>query len=556
MESPGSRNSSKTICSMKFRCSPTIRHAAMLAIACMLAQTALSRGSDRSTDYARAEAFVRQGHWDQGIVLLVPLLSSNPRNQKALNLIGIALTGKGELKKANQRFEQALRINPQFLPAMKNLAVNEFTLKDIGAAERHLLAASKLAPEDPVVHAYLGEIAYNRQNYRQAVDHLPRAGKLLAQDPSVAAHLVVSYLEIEQQPKALDLLDTVDTQRLKPRTQFELGFALARHDLSKQAIPYFQAVRQSFPDSYNVGFNLAVCYVQSTNYSQAIEVLRGLADRGHKTSEQQNLLAEAYEGNQQTQAAIDTLREATLLAPTDEDNYLDLAALCMNHDSFDLGMEVVNVGLHYRPQSGRLIFERGLLHAMLNQFELAEQDFQQAAELAPENNFSYIGLGVSYMQTGDLPQAITVLRQRTRLKPDDSVLQYLLGEVLIRSGAKAGDASFEEARTALEKSIKLNPNFPESRVALAKIYLKENQIEDAVAHLEKARTLDPKNQAACSQLAIAYRRQGKPELAKQMLSSLKELNEQERANSRGRTRIVRAGAPQDAASNPQPQHPE
>jgi len=59
-------------------------------------------------------------------------------------------------------------------------------------------------------------------------------------------------------------------------------------------------------------------------------------------------------------------------------------------------------------------------------------------------------------------------------------LQYLLGEVLIRSGAKAGDASFEEARTALEKSIKLNPNFPESRVALAKIYLKENQIEDAV----------------------------------------------------------------------------
>jgi len=148
------------------------------------------------------------------------------------------------------------------------------------------------------------------------------------------------------------------------------------------------------------------------------------------------------------------------------------------------------------------------------------------------------------------------LRQRIRLKPDDSVLQYLLGEVLIRSGVKAGDASFKEARAALEKSIILNPNFPESRVALAKIDLKENGIEDAVAHLEKARALDPKNQAACSQLAIAYRRQGKPELAKQMLGSLKELNEQERANSRGRTRIVRGDAPQDAASDAQPQHPE
>jgi len=202
------------------------------------------------------------------------------------------------------------------------------------------------------------------------------------------------------------------------------------------------------------------------------------------------------------------------------------------------------------------MFHRGLFHAMQNQFELAERDFQQAAELAPEKNFSYVGLGVSYMQTGNLPQAITVLRRRTRLKPDDSVLQYLLGEALVRSGANSGDPAFKEAQAALETSVKLNPNFPESRVALAKIYLKEDRIEDAVAHLEKARALDPKNQAAYSQLAIAYRRQGKPDSAKQMLSSLKELNEQERANTRGRTRIVKQSSPQDQASDAQQQRPE
>jgi len=540
---------------MKFSCSDTMRHLAMLAIACMLVSAIFSRASDISEAYAHAEAFVRQGHWDEGIALLVPLIRSNPRNLKVLNLMGIALTGKGQLKKANEQFEQVLRLDPQFLPAMKNLAINEFTLKEVRAAERHLLAASRLAPADPVVHAYLGEIAYNRHDYRHAADHLPRAGALLLKDPNVSAHLVVSYLEVEEQPKALALLDRAPAGRINPRSQFELGLTLARRNLFRQATSYFEALRQSFPDSYNVGFDLALCYVQSKEYSHAIGVLRGLADRGHKTSELDNLLAEAYEGNKQTQEAVDTLREATLLAPEDEDTYLDLAALCMNHDSLDLGMEILNVGLRYHPQSDRLVFQRGLFHAMQNQFELAERDFQLAAELAPEKNFSYVGLGVSYMQTGNLPQAITILRQRTHVKPNDSVLQYLLGEALIRSGATSGDPSFKEAQAALATSVRLNPNFPESHVALAKIYLKENRIEDAVAHLEEARALDPKNQAAYSQLAIAYRRQGKPELAQQMLTSLKELNEQERANFRARTRIVREGSPQDQASDMQ-QDPE
>jgi tetratricopeptide (TPR) repeat protein len=530
-----------------------VRPLAIWIIMCTLASGLFGRAPDVSQDYAHAEALVRQGRWDEGMAILGPLLNTDPRNLKALNLMGLALTGKGQLRKANGEFQQALRIDSQFVPALKNLAINEFTLKDMRAAERHFLAASKLAPDDPVVHAYLGEIAYSRHDYREAVIHLPRAGTLLWKDPNVAAHLVVSYLEADEQPKALAVLDRIASEHLTPRSQFDLGLTLAQHNLFRQATSYFEATRRSFPDSYDIGFDLALCHVQLKEYSQAINVLRDLSNRGHKTSELDNLLAEAYEGDKQTQAAIDALRDATLLTPDDEDNYLDLAALCMNHDALDLGMEIVNVGLHYHPQSERLIFQRGLLHAMQNQFELAERDFQQAAELAPEKNFSYVGLGVSYLQTGNLPQAIAMLRQRIHVKPDDPLLQYLLGEALIRSGANPGDTAFKEAQAALETSVRLNPKFAESLVVLAKIYLKENHVEEAIAQLEKARALDPKSQAAYSQLAVAYRRLGKPELAKQMLSSLKELNEQERVTSRGRIRIVKQGSSQDEALEAQQQ---
>jgi tetratricopeptide (TPR) repeat protein len=509
-----------------------------ILLALLLAAAPFCAAQD-APDYARAEASVKQGQWDAGIELLQHILKAEPRNLKALNLLGIALTGKGNLPGANLEFQRALQIQPRFYPALQNLAINELTLRDVANAERHLNAALKLAPDDPAIHAYLGEIAYSREDYKNAATHLSRAGMLL-QQPGAMAHLARSYLETGREQDALELLRKLDKAALGAKAQFGLGLALAQHELYAEAIPYFELVRQSYPDSYDVSFNLANCYVQAKQYPQAIAVLRALKERGQKTAELDNLLGEAYQGNQQINEAIGALREATTLAPEEEDNYLDLAVLCIDHDAYDLGLEILNVGLHYRPQSDRLVFQRGLLHAMQGHFELADQDFQLASKLAPEKNLSYVGLGVSYMQTGNLPEAVRILRERTKEKPNDATLQYLLGEALMRSGVSPGDPQFAEAKAALEQSARLSQTFAPSRVELAKLYLRENRVDEAVALLEKARLLDPKDKAAYSQLAIAYRRQGKPELAAAMLSTLAKLNDEDRVKeSRGRVRIVK-----------------
>jgi len=506
----------------------------LLAVALVAAQT--------QADYSQAEAFVRQGQWDQGIGLLKQLLETEPNNLKARNLMGIALTGKGNIAAADQEFKRALQIDPHFYPALKNLAINEFGKKDVAAAQKHLTAVLASAPDDPVIHAYLGEIAYTRREYRTAASHWEKSGDL-QKDPAVAAKLVECYLETNQQERGLDTLRALNPEKLAPRTQFALGLALARHELYRQAIPYFQAVGAKYPDSYDAAFNLALCYVQTKEFAKAIEVLKAAADRGHKTAELDNLLAEAYQGNNQTQDAINALRDATQLDPEDESNYVDLATLCTNNEAYDLGLEVIKVGLHYHPQSDRLIFQRGVIEAMMNHFDLADQDFQLASSLAPEKNLSYVALGVSYMQRGSLPEAIKTLRQRTKEKPNDYTLQYLLGEALLRSGAAPGDATFTEAKAALEKSVKLNAKFPAAQIDLGKIYLKENRLDDAQQHLERARALNPEEKTAYSQLAIVYRKQGNAEQASAMLATLNRLNDEERqGNSRQRLRLAKDSA--------------
>lgn len=513
-----------------------LRRSVPFALLCsLLLFAAMAAGSSA---YTQAEVLVRQGQWDQAIDLLKQALVAEPGNLKALNLLGIALTGKGDLAGADREFRSAVRIDPHFIPALKNLAINEFTQKNVAGAERHFNEALASAPNDPVVHVYLGHIAYSRKQFKKAAEHLEKSGDL-THDPAVASELAESLVETGRPTQATELLKSVDLKSLSSRQQFAVGLAFARRELYVQAIPYFEAVRGAYPDSYDAAFDLAACYVLNKQFRQAIDVLKDSASRGHKTAELDNLLAEAFEGNQQTQDAINALREATQLDPKDENNYVDLATLCTNYDAYDLGLQIIEIGLRYHPRSDRLIFQKGVIEAMENRFDLAEHDFQLASQLAPQKNLSYVAMGVSYMQTGHLPEAIRSLQQRIKDKPNDPILLYLLGDALIRSGATPGEPSFAEARTVLEKSVSLNANLAASHVDLAKLYLKVNRLDDAREHLERAKTIDPNDKTAYSQLAVVYRKMGKPELAATMLQTLNQLNEKDREEDhRQRLRIV------------------
>ena len=55
--------------------------------------------------------------------------------------------------------------------------------------------------------------------------------------------------------------------------------------------------------------------------------------------------------------------------------------------------------------------------------------------------------------------------------------------------------------------------------------------------LERAREIDPRNNAVCLQLVIAYRRQGKSDLSAAMLVKLNQLNEDEGKRNPNRRRL-------------------
>ncbi len=463
--------------------------------ACVLIALAAPLLAADPQDYIAAAALVRQGNWPAALSATQALVARYPDNPKVLNLRGLALTGSGKTGQAIAAFEAALKIAPQFTPALKNLTIVEWNAKRQPAARRHLAVALKTTPDDPVLNAYAALAAVEDKQYETARRHLAAAGPALASLPA----------EVE----------------------FRIGAGLAALEKYADAAVRFRSLLERYPDSYNIAYNLGLCEFLAGDRDTAATTLERLLAK-KPAAEIENLLAQVYEAQGRTQLAVDALRRAISMEPRDETNYLDLAALCTDHNSYPLGIEIIEAGLAVMPGSPRLVLEHGLLQALTGHYAEAEEDFDRAGRLSPENDLVYAGLGLAAIQRGRLDDAIVLLRERVRTDPNSAPLWYLLGSALIRNGAQEGSPEFREAQETFSRAIRLGTKLPYPYIELAKIYLRTDQTDAALPLLDQAVKLGPNERSAWSQLAIAYRRKGEMDKVRAALNRVLALNQEDR----------------------------
>lgn len=523
--------------------SPFFKTCFAIALLLALEFSLTAQSTAPSASYEEALSLIRRQQFEPGIALLLKILEQSPNDIRAHNLMGIALTASGKIEEANTHFQKAIELNPRFYPALKNLAINEMRLNRIAEAKAHFTQALEFGPDDPVANLALGEIHFNEKQFAEAAQHYDRSRDLPFKDPRATLNYATSLLESNRAEKAIETLEKLPPEA-DAASRFEAGVIFARLGKPESAASQFELARKDYPDPYEVTFNLTLAYVKSRNFKAAIGVAGGYLAKGQKKAELYNLLSQAYEGNGQTVEAYNALRTATQIDPKDENNYLDLATLCVDHANYDLGLEIVNIGIKNIPQSDRLYFQRGTLLAMKGQSAQAVGDFETAGKLAPNKSLPHAARGIVLLELGETPKAIALLRQRASASPDDYMVQYVLGEALNRSGPALKSPEENEAIRALEKSVSLNPDFAASRAVLGKLLLRRNEVDRAITELEKALELDPQETSSLYQLAQAHRRKGNLERAKELFAKVDRVKSEERDKFMSRTllRLVREGS--------------
>ena len=152
------------------------------SIGCASAQTAadqigLITSALQNQDFARA------------LVLLRPALQQSPRNAQLWAMQGAAYAGGGHKKEALASFRGALKISPDYLPALEGAIQIEY---ESGSKEaipllQHVL---RLRPADRTSHGMLAVLEYQQENCAAAVVHFEKAGaRCLTLSPMRCMHM-------------------------------------------------------------------------------------------------------------------------------------------------------------------------------------------------------------------------------------------------------------------------------------------------------------------------------------------------------------------------------
>jgi cytochrome c-type biogenesis protein CcmH/NrfG len=454
-----------------------------IAVPLFLFSTAVAQpGEDRVPQIAAA---LREEQYDKALGMLRAALQQAPSNPELWTMQGVAYNGAGNKSEALSSFRRALKLYPDNVPALKGAAQIEYDRGDaasIPLIERLL----RIHPDDLTSHGMLAVLEYQQGDCGAAVVHFEKAASLLeSRVPALHAY-GTCLVKLKQFDAAANV--------------FKKSLALSPEDPRERQV-------------------LASVQLMSSQPESAIETLTPLLS-GTPDAATLELASAAYEDGHDTDKAVDALRQAILLEPQNVSLYADFAALSATHQSFQIGINVVNDGIAVQPKAAPLYLARGMLYVQLSEYGKAQEDFDTAYKLDPMQSLTAAAQDMTAIQQNDLTGALAGVREKLAKRPNDPILLYLQADVLALQDPTSGSAEFQTALRSAKKAVSLNPSLAPARTVLAKLYLEAGQHSEAAAECRKALEVDPDDQTA---LYLLIRSLGKTEHKDEIPDLLKRL---------------------------------
>jgi tetratricopeptide (TPR) repeat protein len=456
----------------------------------------IAYGQEAHNSIASIQSLIRSQDYTQALQLTRTSLQQTPGDFRLWTLEGIVLSIQGSNSDAISAFDKALSLSPNYAPALKG----EVQLLYPAQTKRALPLLEKILrvdPKDETAQEMFANAEKDQGNCRAANDHF----SLIAGAIGKHAESLEAY-----------------------------GYCLVQTKQSQQAIPVFEQLAALLPLRAYPKYDLAVVLVGEKQYEAAIKILEPLLTQDQTDPDILSLASEAYESLGNTPKAVALLRQAIVLSPQTPELYNSFAAICLNHDSFQVGIDMINAGLVRISTDPSLYISRGLLYAQLADYDKAEADFNTAERLDSKQSLSTYAMDLAELQRDQADKhhsdkELTEVRAQLKAHPDSALLHYLLAKLLTNEGSDTSSAVSSEATSSALLAVKLKPDLIEARDLLASIYLRSGKYTLAMEQCRRVLEYAPNDQSAMYHLIIALRHSGQGAQATEIHTWVKRLAE-------------------------------
>lgn len=463
-------------------------------------------------------AHIDRREFDKALKAAAALEKKQPGNPAVFNLKGGAFLGKNDSVNARKSFEHALRLNPGYLPAAKNLAHLDLKESKPEAARKHF--QNILAKEENNSRAMveLAKLWLAGGDEKQAVGLLERAVKT---DPkSVEAYrlLVNHHLRYKRTPSAISLArEALAANPDQPDALYMLGLAQLASDDVSSALSTFKRLTVLTPRSPETHYRLATAQIAARDLAGAQQSLQAALKLSPKALDLHVALFQLMQMRGRDDEAVRLAQNLQQLHPKvatgfslEGDALARAGQYARAADAYAKAFE--------RTQNGTLISK--LHRSLVLAGKRAEADARLATWLKqnPDDLPARVYLARDHAEAGRNRQAIEQYEHILRKRQEPVLLNNLAWLYLQEQDPKA--------RATAEKAHKLAPKSPLVQDTLGWILVQNGDTARGLDLLRQAVSQAPDNSAIRYHLAAALARSGDKTAAR------KELNQALRPGSK------------------------
>jgi tetratricopeptide (TPR) repeat protein len=532
--------------------------------------------ADPSSEYltsALAELYAKTGRIRDAVTEAQDIIKRDPNNLEAHKLLGrIYLRSLGDmpgngseniLKLAIEQYEEIVKIEPNNVDDHLLLGRLYRLNNDLQKAEGELKTAIKLDPnsEEAVttlallytdegdtshalqvlsgvpdstrsakLYAALGQTYEQRKDYKSAIDAYKHAIQMDRDNLDSIRGLAENLLNDGQVDAALDQYKVIaDANPEDAQTFLRISEIYRRQGKYDQALESLKKAQSMVPDALEVPYNIAVVYQAQGRYDDAEKVLQDLLkktekpDASYSQADRNNRsifierLGMVYRDQENYQAAVDTFRK---MIPLGDDNartgYQDVIDTYREAKLWPQATAAAKEAVQKMPN------DRGLRMVLDSQLadtgdaDKALADVRSLLKGTPEDREVYISLAQMNTRLKRWSDAEEALNKAEHLSTKSEDVEYV---AFLRGSTYEREKKYDEAETEFKKVLAADP---QSAVTLNYLgYMNADRgvrLEESLAYIRQAVSLEPSNGAYLDSLGWAYFRLGKYDQAEESLT--------------------------------------
>jgi tetratricopeptide (TPR) repeat protein len=449
-----------------------------------------------------------------------------PKNFTALLGLGTSLEQQHKPAEAAVYLQRAWEAHPGDFQAGYELALSLREAKQFAEAKKFVnqIAAPQDAESAVKYYSLAGVVSEDLKEFAAASEFYRRAYAINPGSYEIYLALVRSTLSAGTAPSKEAL--PAPPENLSAPQNLALGVLFSAAGAYEPAIPRFEEALRLDPTNDSATVNLALAYKSVGKSPAAIDLIRR-AVKARPSAELYNLLAGLDEESGEFVEAVQSFQRAVELDPNNEQYYFDLGMEYLSHFTFGPATEVYRVGTQKFPRSSRQYLGLAFSQYAVRDYAAAADGFTTALEIDPDSPavFHAWKTVLNFLAPKDWDALLPRLGRLAVAHPQNAELAFGYGAALFRLEVSKGqEGAFDRPQTFLEKSVRLQPDFPEAHLELGGLYGARKQDQKAVVEYREAIRQDPKSDTAHYRLGQVYRDMNQMELARQELDRYQELS--------------------------------